>query len=118
MGKKYTTCPLAEHIEDYADVEFANTDLNTRNAKSIDLLESDVSPATINHKADRYIAAAAWFHEMKTRGMTQEEERYVELMLIELADFYFTDLDSRNPCKKCKEALCRIEKSIGGRFHV
>lgn len=67
----------------------------------------------INHDLDQYMSAAVWFHEMSERGgMTKSESRYVELMVIELANFYFGNLDKNKVSKKGREAVCKIFNSI------
>lgn len=67
----------------------------------------------INPDLDKYMSAAVWFHEMNERGsMTKSEARYVELMVIELANFYFGNLDKNKVSKKCREAVCKIFNSI------
>ena len=62
---------------------------------------------------DKYMTAAVWFNEISERGkMTKEERRYVELMLIEMASFYFGNLKKIKPSGKCLEAIKKINKDI------
>lgn len=62
---------------------------------------------------DKYMTAAVWFNEISERGeMTKEETRYVELMLIEMARFYFDNLDKIKPSGKCLEAIKQIGQDI------
>lgn len=64
-------------------------------------------------KKENMMNAAAWFRDMGKAGqMTDDEKRYVELMLIELPKFYFLNLENNPPSQKCKEAIKNICKSI------
>lgn len=64
---------------------------------------------TIGH----YMDAAVWFHEMTEQGMpTEEELRYVELMIIELSKFYFGNMKCITPSPKCQEAINNIAAAI------
>ena len=62
---------------------------------------------------DKYMTAAVWFNEISERGeMTKEETRYVELMLIEMTQFYFDRLDKIKPSGKCLDAIRKIGRDI------
>lgn len=62
---------------------------------------------------DKYMSAAAWFHDMSKQGApSQEELRYVDLMIIELSKFYFDNLNNIKPSKKCEKALKNIKKQL------
>ena len=59
------------------------------------------------------MTAAVWFNEISERGeMTKEETRYIELMLIEMTQFYFDRLDEIKPSGKCLEASRKIGRDI------
>lgn len=45
-------------------------------------------------------------------SMTEKEQRYVELMIIELSKFYFSNLDTLHPSSKCRESICKIFEDI------
>ena len=67
----------------------------------------------IKNNLDTYMSAAVWFNEMASRGtMSQEEKRYVELMIIELSKFYFSHLDEIKPSRKCMESIKSIYSSM------
>lgn len=71
------------------------------------------SKTTGINDSERYMTAAAWFHEINERGfMTDLEKRYVSLMLIEMSKFYFDNLKEMCPSVKCKEAIIKIYRDI------
>ena len=60
------------------------------------------------------MSAAYWFNEMHKRGaknISSDEKRYLELIIIELSDFYFPNLAILKPDKD-KEAIEKIRESI------
>lgn len=62
---------------------------------------------------DKYITSAVWFREMAERdAMTKEEKRYVELMIMELSQFYFGHLKEIKPSAKCMEAIRKMGADI------
>lgn len=62
---------------------------------------------------DKYMSSAVWFHDISERKeMTQDEARYVELMIIELSKFYFGNLDKIRPSGKCLDAVKNIYRNI------
>ena len=64
-------------------------------------------------KVEHYMDAAVWFHEMTEEERPSETElRYVELMILELAEFYFGNLGQMHPSKKCRQALHKIGAAI------
>ena len=65
-------------------------------------------------KRESMMSAAYWFNEMHkegAKGITSDEKRYLELIIIELSEFYFPNLDVLPPDKD-KEAVEKIKKSI------
>ena len=62
---------------------------------------------------DQYMAAAVWFHDISERGEISDDElRYVELMLIEMSNFYFDNLKNINPSGKCLDSIKKIYRDI------
>ena len=60
-------------------------------------------------KADLMMDAAVWFKDMAdSNEITDDEKRYVELMIIQLSRFYFANLGSITPSPKCAEAIANI----------
>lgn len=77
------------------------------------------TPAVLNHssrseeKVKQYMDAAVWFKDISERGeMTEKESRYVELMIIELSKFYFSNIRKLHPSNKCMESIREIGKDI------
>lgn len=69
--------------------------------------------AVAEEKVKQYMDAAVWFKDISERGeMTEKEQRYVELMIIELSKFYFSNLDTLHPSSKCRESICKIFEDI------
>lgn len=65
-------------------------------------------------RRESMMSAAYWFNEMHRRGaknISSDEKRYLELIIIELADFYFPNLAILKPDKD-KEAIEKIRESI------
>lgn len=65
-------------------------------------------------RRESMMSAAYWFNEMHKRGaknISSDEKRYLELIIIELADFYFPNLEALKPDKD-KEAIEKIRESI------
>ena len=65
-------------------------------------------------RRESMMSAAYWFNEMHRRGaknISSDEKRYLELIIIELADFYFPNLEALKPDKD-KEAIEKIRESI------
>lgn len=64
-------------------------------------------------KVEHYMDAAVWFHEMAEEEKPSDTElRYVELMILELAEFYFGNLGQMHPSEKCRQALHKIGIAI------
>ncbi len=76
-----------------------------------EVLSSPRNPV-INKDVDKYMTSAVWFNEMSERGMSNDEKRYVELMLIELEKFYFSKLESSNISDKSKQIIKKIHDDI------
>ena len=65
-------------------------------------------------RRESMMSAAYWFNEMHKRGaknISSDEKRYLELIIIELSDFYFPNLEALKPDKD-KEAIEKIRESI------
>lgn len=65
-------------------------------------------------RRESMMSAAYWFNEMHKRGaknISSDEKRYLELIIIELSDFYFPNLATLKPDKD-KEAIEKIGESI------
>ena len=65
-------------------------------------------------RRESMMSAAYWFNEMHKRGaknISSDEKRYLELIIIELSDFYFPNLTTLKPDKD-KEAIEKIKESI------
>ena len=65
-------------------------------------------------RRESMMSAAYWFNEMHKRGaknISNDEKRYLELIIIELSDFYFPNLEALKPDKD-KEAIEKIRESI------
>lgn len=59
------------------------------------------------------MAAAVWFHDISERGEISDDElRYVELMLIEMSNFYFDNLKNIHPSGKCLDSIKKIYRDI------
>lgn len=72
-------------------------------------------PARIRNESqlDQYMAAAVWFHDISERGEISDDElRYVELMLIEMSNFYFDNLKNIHPSGKCLDSIKKIYRDI------
>ena len=69
--------------------------------------------AAAEERVKQYMDAAVWFKDISERGeMTEKEQRYVELMIIELSKFYFSKLDTLHPSPKCKESIRKICEDV------
>lgn len=81
--------------------------------KTEDKIQNSTQNPVINSDIDKYMTAAVWFNEINKRGnMSRDEIRYVELMIIELSNFYFGHLKDLKPSKKCAESINYIYESI------
>lgn len=73
------------------------------------------TPMASEEKVKQYMDAAVWFKDISERGeMTEKESRYVELMIIELSKFYFSNLSKLHPSPKCMESIHKIGEDIRG----
>ena len=99
-----------EEEDIYEDIcESSNKDLGKNQNES----QNEGINLVIKNNLDTYMSAAVWFNEMASRGtMSQEEKRYVELMIIELSKFYFSHLDEIKPSRKCMESIKSIYSSM------
>ena len=117
--------PDSEKDEGFYSEEVTDEDLwNDIDKNDIDKKEKEVQKVKVTEEPsnpvvragsdiDKYMTAAVWFNEISERGkMTKEETRYIELMLIEMTQFYFDRLDKIKPSGKCLEAIRKIGRDI------
>lgn len=69
---------------------------------------------TVNHDEDTYMKSLIWFNDITKKGkMSDIENRYVALMVVELAKFYFTEEQIKRLSDPEKDALREIYRKIG-----
>ena len=102
------------YSEEVTDEDLWNdVDKKEKEVQKVKVTEEPSNPVVrAGSDIDKYMTAAVWFNEISERGeMTKEETRYVELMLIEMTQFYFDRLDKIKPSGKCLDAIRKIGKS-------
>lgn len=105
----YKEKAVDDDCEDEDDDGFYNND----DSKPVAPSSGVPSNPVINKNIDKYMTAAVWFNEISKRGeMTADEVRYIELMIIEMSKFYFGNLKSLKPSKKCIEAMKEICSAV------
>ena len=113
---------LVDNIDMFADDifdDYESEETKTADYKDENYLTKYTSKEKTAHdeKLDDMMTAVFWFKEMAgKKRISEEEKRYLELIIIQLSKFYFPNLADMNPSPKCEEAIQEILKGIEKKY--